>query len=380
MGDQLALFMQFYYRPSRAASDALDKGSFAFAVCLALVSLGVWRMAPTLLLPIVTPTLFSLMTMFLVMMPLAVAIVAAWDGLGSASVVLRREYVSLAVAGLFAWSAAYLVFGLLNAVAPIVFAPVVAHFAFLVLFVICLRTALGTSVGHAVVAAIGGWLLVLGVEIAWPVIGRLGYFLFSPWILFILYRYYSPDVRGLGDAMASRRSFRRNLEASMVNPRDADAHYQLGLIYEHRRQYEQAEASFRRAVEIQPEEAESQLHLARALRVQGRSAEALPHIEAALKADPNVSSREAWRDYGAILLDVGRAPDACVALEHYTQHREYDPEGLYYNGLALKAAGRVADARDAFQRAVTAVDTAPKYRRGQLRLWASRARAESKNL
>jgi Tfp pilus assembly protein PilF len=380
MGDQLALFLRFYHRPSRAASDALDTGSFVFAICLAILSLGVWSVGFGPAIPIVTPTAFSLATMFLVMMPAAVAVLAAWDGLGSPGIVLRREYVSVAVAGLFAWSAAYLVFGLLNVVAPLVFAPVVAHISFLVLFVICLRTALGTSTGHALAATVCGWLLVLGVEIAWPVVGRFGYFLLSPWILFILYRYYSPDVRSLGDVMASRRSFRRNLEASMVNPRDADAHYQLGLIYEHRRQYEQAEASFRKAVEIQPGEADAQLHLARVLRAGWRSAEALQHIEAALKADPNVSSREAWRDYGAILLDLGRPSDACVALEHYTQHREYDPEGLYYYGCALKAAGRAAEARDAFQRAITAVDTAPKYRRGQLRQWASRARSELKNV
>jgi hypothetical protein len=67
-------------------------------------------------------------------------------------------------------------------------------------------------------------------------------------------------------------------------------------------------------------------------------------------------------------------------LEHYTQHREYDPEGLYYYGSALKAAARPAEAREAFERAVAAVDTAPKYRRGQLRQWASRARSESKNV
>jgi hypothetical protein len=380
MGENLALFSRFYHSPSRAASDALDNGSVIFAVGSAAVVLLVWRFAGAVGLPLVAPSVFSIAAMFLAMTPVAIAAVAAWDGLGSAGVVLRREYVGLLVSGLFSWSTAYLPFGLLSFLFVSPYLPVLAHAGFLALFVLCLRVALGTSVLHAAVATVLGWVVALGIELLWPLIGGFGYFLLSPWILFILFRYYSPDVRSLGDAMNSRRSFRRQLEASMINPRDADAHFQLGLIYEQRRQYDDAVASFRRAVAIEPQEADAQLHLGRALRAQGQASDALVHIKAALAADPRVSSQEGWRDLGAALLELGRAQEACDSLERYTTAREYDPEGLFYYGLALRSAGRTIEARQTFEQAIAAVQTAPKYRRGQLRRWASQAKSELKSL
>ena len=53
-------------------------------------------------------SLFSLVALFAGMLPVAIAITAVWEGLGSASVVLRREYVSMLVCGLLSWCAAFL--------------------------------------------------------------------------------------------------------------------------------------------------------------------------------------------------------------------------------------------------------------------------------
>ena len=215
---------------------------------------------------------------------------------------------------------------------------VAGHIGFLLLFIISLRTALGSTTAHAALATLAGWITAIGIVLLGPFVGGFSYFLLSPWVLYMLFRYYSPDVRSLGESMNSRRSFRRQLEASMINPRDADAHFQLGLIYEQRRQYEDAEASFRRAIAIEPQEADSQLHLGRALRAQGRAADALPHMQAAIAADPRVSRHEGWRDLGATLLDLGRVQEALPPLERYTNAREYDPEGLFYYGSALRAS------------------------------------------
>ncbi|HYP08452.1 MAG TPA: tetratricopeptide repeat protein [Bryobacteraceae bacterium] len=407
MGENLALFSRFYYRPSHAASDALDNGSVAFAIGLAVLVLIVWTFAlagavpiphapaeqagdtgapafgPEVLLAaaltLATPnSFFPCVALFLGMTPVAIAVVAAWDGLGSTSIVLRREYLPILVCALLSWSAAYLPLGLVQFATHVQGLPVVGHLGFLLLFAICLRTALGTSTLQAGVSTAAGWLTALGIVLLRPVVGHLSYFLLSPWILFLLYRYYSPDVRSLGESMNSRRSFRRQLEASMVNPRDADAHFQLGLIYMQRRQYENAVESFRRAVSIQPDEADAQLHLGRALRALGQPGEALAHIESALRSDPRVSRHEGWRELGATLLDLGRSQEALDPLERYTNAREYDPEGLFYYGLALRAAGKNAQARQAFEQSIAAVQTAPKYLRGQLRHWAGQSKSELK--
>lgn len=399
MGENLALFLRYYYRPVRASSDALDNGSIAFAIVVAIAAFVLWTFpggapagdpaslptGPSLLLShavsLATPrSIFPLIALFAGMMPVAIGVVAAWDGLGSAGIVLRREYVPMLVCTLFSWSATYLPAGIAHLIVDAPALAVAGHAGFLILFVVSLRTALGSTTAHAAVAMLAGWIAALGMVALGPFIGGFSYFLLSPWVLYMLFRYYSPDVRSLGESMNSRRSFRRQLEASMINPRDADAHFQLGLIYERRRQYEDAEASFRRAVAIDPQEADAQLHLGRALRAQGRSSEALPHFQAALASDPRVSRQEGWRDLGATLLDLGKPEEACPPLERYIHAREYDPEGLFYYGSALRALGRNAEARQAFEQAIAAVHSAPKYRRGQLRRWTGEAKTALKTM
>ena len=47
--------------------------------------------------------------------------------------------------------------------------------------------------------------------------------------------------------VAPAPEFRRSMEAATINPRDASAHYQLGLIYQYRRQYAEAISRFRKS-------------------------------------------------------------------------------------------------------------------------------------
>jgi hypothetical protein len=107
---------------------------------------------------------------------------------------------------------------------------------------------------------------------------------------------------------------------------------------------------------------------------------ALAHFDSDVNADSSVGRQEGWRDLAATLIDVGRAEQAVPILERYTNNRSYDPEGLFAYALALKQTGRMQDAKHTFQQTIEAVQTAPAYRRGQLRRWASRAKAELKSL
>ena len=50
----------------------------------------------------------------------------------------------------------------------------------------------------------------------------------SPFILYWVYMYTRGDISAIQWSMGSRRAFKRHMEASTLNPRDADAHYQLG--------------------------------------------------------------------------------------------------------------------------------------------------------
>src|SRR5436190_18761704 len=110
---------------------------------------------------------------------------------------------------------------------------------------------------------------ILGL-IAFEVLGPVRHFLLSPLLLYYAYVMFSSDVRSVGEGLRSRQNFRRQLELATTNPRDADAHYQLGLIYQKRHQNSEAVARFQRAVEIDPEEADAHLQLGRILLEQSK--------------------------------------------------------------------------------------------------------------
>ena len=96
----------------------------------------------------------------------------------------------------------------------------------------------------------------------------------SPWLLYYFWGSFSGTARASFEGLRNRQGFRRYLESTTLNPRDADAHFQLGLIYRDRRNLAEAETRFRRASEIDPEDADYQFNLGRALRELGRPDEA----------------------------------------------------------------------------------------------------------
>ena len=76
-------------------------------------------------------------------------------------------------------------------------------------------------------------------------VGAGAYYLTSPFLLYYGYRFFQGDIRIIGSGLSSRQSLRRQLEVSKLNPRDWDAHLQIGLIQAQRRQFPEAEASFK---------------------------------------------------------------------------------------------------------------------------------------
>jgi len=206
------------------------------------------------------------------------------------------------------------------------------------------------------------------------------YYLMSPFLLYYGYTLFASDVRSLGDGLRSRQHFQQQLEIATTNPRDADAHYQLGLIYQKRRQWTEAIVRFEKAVEIDPGEADPHYQLGRIARAQKRFDDAIGHLKTAAELDDKLSQSDVWRDLGAAYFESGMVQEAAAALEKYTDRRSYDPEGLYWYGRALATLGRKDDAREMFQRAVDAVKTMPSHRRAEVRTWGSQSKGELKKL
>jgi tetratricopeptide (TPR) repeat protein len=320
--------------------------------------------------------------MALVFVPVVI-FARAVSGFGSFPVLMRSDYMSLLLCGLMAWAAAYLPLGVIAAAigmnvnwAALMPAFIVANLYFAMLAALSIRTLLGIGFGAAAGLAIAGCAAaVFGIALS-DFAGPLKYYMMSPFLLYYGYSMFGSDVRSLGDGLRGRQHLQQQLEIATTNPRDADAHYQLGLVYQKRRQYSEAIARFQKAIEIDPTESEAQFQLGRIAREQGRFDDAIRYLTIAAGLNDKLASSEVWRELGAAYFGAARLAEAAAALEKYTQRRSYDPEGLYWYGKALAGLGRDAEAREAFAQCVEAVDTMPKHRRAEVRKWKGLAKTE----
>ena len=378
MAEKLGTLFQLYYRPARALNTILDSGSLGLAILAAALAGFASEKS-------VGPSVTGLILVALVFVPACVAIISVWDHLGSVGVVLRRDYSPLLVCTLMCWAAANIPGAIARFLAPqfAIWIQAAVVIFFLALASIAVRTVFGTGIGKGLVTVMGGAAATAGGYFAYEAFGgALSYFA-SPFVLIWLYILFRPNldmVTGLGGGLRSKQNFRRNLDALTVNPRDADAHYQLGLIYQQRRNYTEAIPRFTKAVEIDPSETDAHHQLGCIALDQKRYEEARLHFAAALALDPKHSSYEALRGLGAADLQLGKTEQALAELQQYSDRREFDPEGLYWLGEAFKKLGRMPEAKDAFQRAVEAARTAPPHRRRYTAAWGRQAKAEVRTM
>ncbi len=329
---------------------------------------------------------FSAIWAIAVAMVPGIIVIRAATGYGSLSVLFRRDYLSLLMCALLCWSAVYLVVAVAQGIVSYgsagresihvipVFA--VAALYFLGLIAIAVRTVLGTTLGAAAGLSLGGAAVAIAGAGLFGVAGAGVYFLASPLVLFYVWRMFGSEMSSLGDGLRGRQHFQQQMQIATTNPRDADAHYQLGLVYQQRRQYTEAVARFQRAIEIDPSEPDAQFQLGRIARKQGRFDDAIRYLTAAAALNDKLLSSEVWRELGAAYFGASRFEEADAALKKYTGRHPYDPEGLYWYGKTLAALGKFAEARETFAQCVEAVDTMPKHRRAQIRKWKGLAKTE----
>ncbi|PYS89484.1 MAG: hypothetical protein DMF62_07090, partial [Acidobacteria bacterium] len=317
--------------------------------------------------------------------PAIILLVSLFTGIATFRLLLRRDYAVLATCTLMAWAAAHLPFAIAGLALfgtelnpNIYFALWAASGALFGIFMVfAIRTIFGVSYG----------MVFLTVALAWPSISLAMYafqyispWLVSPFLLFWVVIYFGGflggEVRGFGNAFRQRQNLKRFLQNATVNPRDADAHVQLGLIYLDRRQEGRALDHFQKAIAIDKEEIDANYELGRIARKKGDLQKALDHFEVVVEQDDKYRLSEIWREVGATYLDAGMLKEAGDALEKFIDRRAVDPEGLYYLGSVMKSKGEDDRARDLFEQAVQAAKTSPYFRSKQLGRWSKLAQKE----
>jgi tetratricopeptide (TPR) repeat protein len=110
-------------------------------------------------------------------------------------------------------------------------------------------------------------------------------------LLFILLRGYFGDIMG---SQRAKAAFKQNLESATLNPADASAHYNLGLIHQSRGELDAARERFERALQIDGGEIDASFQLGRIAQQQKRFADAIQHFEHVVMQDPAHSQYEIW--------------------------------------------------------------------------------------
>jgi tetratricopeptide (TPR) repeat protein len=206
-----------------------------------------------------------------------------------------------------------------------------------------------------------------------PLIYIFSTLLASPFLLllvFFLARSYFVEAQR---TQSARASFRQNLEAATLNPADASAHYNLGLLHQGRKEYAEARARFQRAVEIDPGETDAHYQLGRIARAENQLPDAIKHFGEVVERDDAHAQHEIWREVGATYLAAGQFADARDALERFLAQRPSDPEALYLMGRAVAGLGDARAAKEWMQRCVEAVRTAPAYKYRADKRWLNEA-------
>jgi tetratricopeptide (TPR) repeat protein len=444
--DNLKLLLQLFYRPAFAMSEIIDKGSWLFAaVAVILVSLAFFATINSRLhtayripnfyefyqpsaatitdedspgaeaaynradaeyqkalterarIPVLGDNFYRfftfelscfyqpLLSLSIFYVPVSILLLSLFGGAGSFGLLLRRDYGTLAVCTLMAWTAAHLPFALAGIVlysqniAPEIYFLLwlASSVLFGVFMVFALRTVFGANYAAAILVVCLAWLALSAGMYVSQVISP---WLVSPFLLFYAYiylgGYLGGEVKTVGNAFRHRQNFKRFLHNATVNPKDADAHVQLGLIYRQRRQDAKAIEHFNKAIEIDGSEPDANYEMGKIARESGELQTALNHLAVVVEQNDKYALSEIWREIGKTYLDAKMYAEAHDALEKFVERRPVDAEGLYYLGKVFKEQNETEKAREMFERAVESAKTSPDYRRRELRQWSKLAQKE----
>ncbi|MDT4897733.1 MAG: hypothetical protein QOH25_2810 [Acidobacteriota bacterium] len=417
--------LMMFYAPRRAMSEVRDRSPLAPAMLIAVLAhVGYafytqWRFlklafvlhGASITFSILFSSILPLLFIAVILVPVMAFIANLFERRASLGLVIRQEYAPLASTTFYAWAAANLAALPLAVLARVTgfeikvlaqlkeqlnvavqqggYSPEkalmltdpqsqLATYAAMLLLpffifwaVLAVREVFRLAGWRSMVVVIaGGVIMLIASLVLMPIFGTVMGSPFLLILLFILLRGYFGEVT---QGQRARASFKQNLEAATLNPADASAHYNLGLIHQQRGELDEARQRFERAIEIDRDEVDSHYQLGRIAREQGRLTDAIKHFGEVVERDEIHAQHEIWREIGATYLAAGQFEDAREALERFLENRNLDPQGLYLMGRALAGLGRQREAAASMQACIEAVKTAPAYKYRTEKRWLNEA-------
>jgi protein O-GlcNAc transferase len=139
-------------------------------------------------------------------------------------------------------------------------------------------------------------------------------------------------------------------QALTLNPNFAPAHTNIGNALLELNRYDEALASYERALAIQADDSDTLNRRATALHALKRHEEALVSCDQALAIKSDFA--DAWNNRGNALLDLGRHEEALASYDHALQIDPRNPEALNGRGNTLRSLDRHDEALASYDEAL----------------------------
>jgi pentatricopeptide repeat protein len=163
-------------------------------------------------------------------------------------------------------------------------------------------------------------------------------------------------------------------KALELDPELAEPHVLLATVYQRQWLWSEAEAEYRRALELNPNDSRAHERFAIWLLCQGRTDESLRWVQRARELDPLGG---AGRTYGWILFHSRRYEDAIRELRAVnTIAAESPPPADWYLGMALIANGQAQEAIRVLEKALSLSNRSPAEMGMLVRAYAHAGRRE----
>jgi Flp pilus assembly protein TadD len=150
-----------------------------------------------------------------------------------------------------------------------------------------------------------------------------------------------------GQAVEAEAAFRKAIE---LRPHYPEAYTNLGNALGGQGKLPEAVAAYRKGIELKPDDAAAHYNLGNALAHQGKAAEAVAAYRQAIQLRPDYPA--AHNNLGLVLAKQGKAAEAVAAYRQAIQLKPDLAAAHYALGIALADQGKAAEAVAAYRQAI----------------------------
>ncbi|HYG23060.1 MAG TPA: tetratricopeptide repeat protein [Verrucomicrobiae bacterium] len=193
------------------------------------------------------------------------------------------------------------------------------------------------------------------------------------WYFFYMYRGAPSSTRGFELPGAYDRRRIKELQAQIHHLDNAHHHFQLGDLYFQQGKLDQAEASYRAALERDPEDPDIRAHLGQCLLRLNRPGEARPLIEGAIAQNPRHEYGYTMMALAETLMAVGEIDASIGVWQRVTANNSYPRAKVQLAELYLDK-GQKDLARAELLDVLNDDAHGPAFQRKRDRIWFRRAK------